>query len=174
MAEKTRNQDLDEDLYDDEEGDTLKDRFLTFHIGEEDYGIEIAYVTEIVGIQKITAVPDMPDFIKGVINLRGQVIPVMDVRCRFSMTARPYDERTCVIVVKLNESSVGLVVDSVKEVIDIPEKNVSEPPRVAKADSARYIKGIGRVNEEVKILLNIGKLLFEDEQLQLANVTKAA
>jgi purine-binding chemotaxis protein CheW len=154
---------LGNDDFDDEE-DTQKDRYLTFQLGEEDYGIEIQHVIEIVGMQHIASVPDMPEFVKGVINLRGQVIPVMDVRTRFGMPFREYDERSCIVVVKIGDSSVGLVVDTVREVLDIPEQNVSEPPRVARADSARYIKGIGKMGDDVKILINGEKLLFEHEQ----------
>src|SRR5689334_21386438 len=82
--------------------DTQKDKFLTFHLGDEDYGIEIRHVTEIIGIQKITVIPEMPAYIKGVINLRGKIIPVMDVRLRFKLDARAYDERTCVVVVNID------------------------------------------------------------------------
>ena len=103
MTEETKSIELDDDLYDDDE-DTQKDKYLTFHLAGEDYGIEIAFVTEIIGIQKITDVPDMPEFIKGVINLRGKVIPVMDVRIKFNLEARDYDERTCIIVVDINIS----------------------------------------------------------------------
>lgn len=158
---------LDDDLYDGEDEDTQKDRYLTFRLGDEVYGIEIAYVIEIVGIQKITEVPDMPGFVKGVINLRGQVIPVMDVRLRFNMEPRDYDERTCVVVVKLEETSVGLVVDTVQEVREIPEENVSPPPKVATSSGGRYILGMGKVGDEVKILLDVNKLLFEEELQQL-------
>lgn len=159
----TENPNLDDDLFDEEDEDTQKDRYLTFRISDEDYGIEIKYVTEIIGIQKITEVPDMPDFVKGVINLRGQVIPVMDVRTRFNIKPREYDDRTCVIVISIKENTIGLVVDTVNEVRDIPEENVSPPPKIAKGSSSRYIQGMGRVGEEVKILLNVEQLLFEEE-----------
>lgn len=148
----------------DEDEDTQKDRYLTFQLGEEDYGIEIQHVIEIVGMQHIATVPDLPPFVKGVINLRGQVIPVMDVRMRFGMVFREYDERSCIVVVRIGESSVGLVVDTVREVLDIPEESISEPPRMAKGDSARYIKGIGKTGDDVKILIDGEKLLFEGEQ----------
>jgi len=148
---------------DEDDEDTMKDKYLTFCLGVEDYGIEIQYVTEIVGIQKITEVPDMPSFIKGVINLRGQVIPVMDVRLRFHMQPRDYDERTCVIVVNIRSVAVGLLVDTVNEVRDIPENCVSPPPRVGADTSSRYIRGMGKVGDEVKILLDCDKLLFEEE-----------
>lgn len=154
----------DEDFYDDDEDeDTQKDKYLTFHLGKEVYGIEIYHVIEIVGIQKITEVPDMPDFVKGVINLRGQVIPVMDVRARFRMKELEYNDRTCVIVVRVEDSTIGLVVDTVDEVADIPEANVSPPPKIGKGISSRYIKGMGKTGEEVKIILDANKLLFDDE-----------
>ncbi|HQH27029.1 MAG TPA: chemotaxis protein CheW [Oligoflexia bacterium] len=152
-----------EELLDDEDEDTQRDRYLTFRLGKEDYGIEIAHVTEIVGIQKITEVPDMPSFVKGVINLRGQVIPVIDVRVRFGMEPRDYDDRTCVVVVKVRETSIGLIVDTVSEVREILGENVSPPPKAASGTSGRYILGLGKVGEEVKILLDVQKLLFEDE-----------
>ncbi|WP_045218367.1 chemotaxis protein CheW [Desulfonatronum thioautotrophicum] len=153
---------MEDDLYDEDE-DTLSSRYLTFRLGDEDFGIEIRYVTEIVGVQKITEVPDMPDFVKGVINLRGQVIPVMDVRLRFNMAPRDYDERTCVIVVDINGSVVGLIVDTVQEVREILPDNVSPPPKLGRSEKARYILGMGKVGDEVKILLDVGRLLREDE-----------
>ena len=156
---------LDDDLYDEE--DTQKDKYLTFHLAGEDYGIDIAFVTEIIGIQKITEVPDMPDFVKGVINLRGKVIPVMDVRLRFKLSERAYDERTCIVVVDINSTAVGLVVDQVNEVADIPEKDVEPPPRTTKGTSSRYLKGMGKVDDEVRILLNVDKLLYDEELDQL-------
>ena len=167
MAENRGREDMDDDLYDEDDEDTLENRYLTFQLGNEVYGIEIRYVTEIVGIQKITDVPDMPDFVKGVINLRGQVIPVMDVRLRFKMEPRDYDERTCVMVVKLEKAAVGLVVDTVQEVREILEDQISPPPQVASGTSSRYILGMGKVDDEVKILLDVNRLLFEEELAKL-------
>jgi purine-binding chemotaxis protein CheW len=163
MSEEKLNNVIEDDFMGDEDGDSQKDKYLTFHLGNEDYGLDIRYVIEIVGIQKITEVPDMPGFVKGVINLRGQVIPVMDVRTRFKMEPRDYDDRTCVIVVRINETSIGLVVDTVNEVADIPEKNVSPPPQVSKGSGSRFIKGMGKIGDDVKILLNVDKLLYEEE-----------
>lgn len=160
--------DLDDDLYDDE--DTQKDKYLTFHIGTEDYGISIAHVIEIIGIQSITEIPEMPDFIKGVINLRGKVIPVMDVRTRFKLPPREYDERTCIIVVEIDGTSVGLVVDAVNEVADIPEDQVEAPPK-SKRKGGSYIQGIGKIDKEVKILLDINKILYDEE---LESITETA
>lgn len=153
----------DDDFDDGEDEDSMKDRYLSFRVGEEEYGIDIQYVTEIVGIQKISAVPEMPDYIKGVINLRGQVIPVMDVRIRFHMPAQSYNERTCVIVVHINENFVGLVVDAVKEVASLPQDSICEAPKVARSESAQYIKGIGKVGDDVKIILDVYKLLTDSE-----------
>jgi purine-binding chemotaxis protein CheW len=159
---------LNDELVDDDDEDAQKDKYLTFRLGEEDYGIEIRHVTEIIGIQKITEVPDMPNFVKGVINLRGQVIPVMDVRLRFHMTARDYDERTCVVVVKMDEISVGLVVDTVNEVAVIPPENISPPPSIARGAGSRYILGMGKVGDTVKVLLDVKRLLYDEEVRQLA------
>ncbi len=172
MAQQQSPRDVfDDDLYDDDE-DTQKDKYLTFHLAGEDYGIDIAFVTEIIGIQKITQVPDMPVFIKGVINLRGKVIPVMDVRLRFKMEERAYDERTCIIVVDINTTAVGLVVDEVREVADIPEAQVEPPPASGRGTSSRYLKGLGKMGDEVKILLNAEKLLY-DEELELIEAASA-
>jgi purine-binding chemotaxis protein CheW len=151
-----------------ENEDTLKNMYLTFRLGNEDYGIEIRYVTEIVGMQKITEVPDMPPFVKGVVNLRGQVIPVLDMRLRFHMESRPYDERTCIVVVNINGAQVGLVVDTVNEVRNIDDEQISPPPKTAGADSAQYIQGMGKVNEEVIILLEGRRLLYEHELVAFA------
>lgn len=161
-------EDLEEAWLEEEDEDTQKNRYLTFRLAREDYGIEIRHVIEIVGIQKITEVPDMPEFVKGVINLRGQVIPVMDVRGRFHMEARPYDDRTCVVVVKVMDTNIGLIVDTVSEVRDIPETEIASPPRVGQGVHNRYILGLGKAGDEVKILLDVEKLLFEDELEKIA------
>ena len=151
-----------------ENEDTQKDKYLTFHLAGEDYGIEIRYVIEIIGIQNITEVPDMPSFIRGVINLRGKVIPVMDVRARFNLADREYDDRTCIIVVNVDGTEVGLVVDEVSEVADIPESNVEPPPKTSKNPEGGYIQGMGKINTDVKILLDVHKLLFSGEMQELA------
>ncbi|MEE4357718.1 MAG: chemotaxis protein CheW [Desulfococcaceae bacterium] len=161
---------FDDDLYDAEEEDTMKDKYLTFRIGKEIYGIEIYYVIEIVGIQKITGVPDMPDYVKGVINLRGQIIPVMDVRCRFRMAEKEYNDRTCIIVVNMEDTGIGLVVDTVEEVTDIPAQEISPAPKIGKGKRNRYIRGMGKTGDEVKVILDVGKLLFEDDSEILSEI----
>lgn len=156
------------DLFEQE--DTQKGKFLTFLLGNEFYGIEIRYVTEIIGIQAITEVPELPEYVKGIINLRGKIIPVMDVRLRFKKSFREYNDRTCVIVVDIKDSSVGLIVDSVSEVMSIPDVDIVSPPEVSKGFSNRYIKGIGKVGSEVKLVLNCDKLLNDDEIDSLSNI----
>jgi len=107
----------------------------------------------------------MPSYVKGVINLRGKVIPVMDVRVRFNLPPKEYDDRTCIIVVHVGATTVGLVVDKVNEVSDIPNEDIEPPPRSQRSSSSGYIKGIGKIGKEVKILLDIEKLLY-DQALQ--------
>lgn len=168
--EKIREEELEEDWNEDEE-DTQKDKYLTFHVNGEDYGIEIRFVTEIIGIQNITKVPDMPTFLKGVINLRGKVIPVMDVRARFGMPEQEYDERTCIIVVNIDDTAIGLVVDQVREVVDIPESQVEPAPELSRSKRSPFLQGMGKIGDEVKILLNVEHLLYDDELSEVKAAT---
>lgn len=141
---------------------TQENKFLTFRLGKEEYGIEIKDVTEIIGIQNITEVPDMPKYVKGVINLRGKVIPVMDVRMRFKMQPFEYNDRTCIIVIDVEKKPVGLIVDYVSEVVDIPSQNVEPPPQVSKNSNNIFLKGIGKVGDSIKILLETEKILYAE------------
>ncbi len=162
----SENEMPDVDLLDDEDEDedTQQNKFLTFFINQEEYGIDIRYVTEIIGIQKITEVPDMPVYIKGVINLRGKVIPVMNVRLRFGLEEREYDDRTCIVVINVDEEAVGLIVDRVSEVLDIPAGEIEPPPQLHGGRRGRLLLGMGKVENGVKILLDAQKLLFEEEE----------
>jgi purine-binding chemotaxis protein CheW len=153
-------------VFEDNE-DTQKGKFLTFKIGKEEYGIEISYVTEIIGIQAITEIPELPGYIKGIINLRGKIIPVMDVRLRFKKEPAEYDDRTCIIVVDINDMSVGLIVDNVSEVISIPEESIVPPPDAKTGFRNRYIKGIGKAGDSVKLILDCNLLLTDDEKSTL-------
>ncbi len=150
------------------EEDTQKGKFLIFSLDKENYGIEIKYVTEIIGIQSITAIPDLPLYVKGVINLRGKIIPIMDVRLRFSKKPREYDDRTCIIVIDIKEMSIGLVVDRVAEVTSIPDEDIAAPPQMNKGFQ-KYIKGIGKVGNEVKLLLDCDCLLDEGKYFSALN-----
>ncbi len=144
------------------EEDTQKGKFLTFSIDKESYGIEISYVTEIVGIQPITEVPELPEYIKGIINLRGKIRPVMDVRLKFKKEPIEYNDRTCIIVVDTGEMAIGLIVDSVSEVMSIPDSEIIPPPKLNKA-GRKYIKNIGKIGDNVTLILDCEKLLNDDE-----------
>lgn len=148
----------------EQEEDTQKDRFLTFALGSDSYGIEICHVTEIIGIQPITEVPELPEYIRGIINLRGKIIPVMDVRLRFGKPFKDYDDRTCIIVIEIGDISIGLIVDSVSEVLSIPDTEIVPPPEMNKTGN-KYIKGIGKAGSDVKLLLDCEKLLNDGENL---------
>ncbi len=152
------------------EEDTQKGKFLTFTLGKEEYGIEICYVTEIIGIQAITEIPELPDYVRGIINLRGKIIPVIDVRLRFRKEPVEYNDRTCIIVIDIKEISVGLIVDTVSEVLSIQEENIVPPPEIKTGFHNRYIKGIGKADNSVKLLLDCEKLLNDDELESLGDI----
>jgi purine-binding chemotaxis protein CheW len=147
----------------EEEEDTLKGRFLTFSLESQVFGIEIKYVTEIIGIQPITEMPEVPAYVKGIINLRGKIIPVIDVRLKFQKEPVEYNDRTCIVVVDIENISVGLIVDNVAEVMTIGDENIVPPPDYKIGFQNRYIKGIGKVGTDVKLLLDCNRLLGEDE-----------
>lgn len=161
MSRLNDQAELEDEMYDDFDEDTQKDKYLTFQIGTEDYGIEIKYVIEIITMQAVTSVPEMPDFVKGIINLRGRVIPVMDVRIRFNLEPKPYDDRTCIVVVEVKNVSVGLIVDRVNEVIDIQPAQIEGPPKTGSIVNKGYIQGMGKLDKSLKILLNIEKILYD-------------
>jgi purine-binding chemotaxis protein CheW len=159
-----------EDINEEIDEDAQKNRFLTFHLGKESFGIEIQYVTEIIVMQEITKVPDLPESIIGVVNLRGNVISVMDMRKRFHLETRDHDDRTCIIVVNIEDISMGLLVDTVNEVVNIPEKQVDPPPKTHSGIKSNYILGMGKIDDQVKILLDIEKILHEKELKQVQQV----
>lgn len=144
--------------------DTQQGRFLTFLLDQEIYGIEIRHVTEIIGIQAITKVPEVPDYVKGIINLRGKIIPVIDVRLKFDKEPIPYDDRTCIIVIDIADLSVGLIVDNVEEVMVIAEEEIALPPAGKTGFENRFIQGIGKAGGRVQLLLDCERLLKEDEE----------
>lgn len=143
--------------------DSQNGRILTFSLDRESYGIDIKYVIEIIGMQSITNIPELPDYIKGVINLRGKIIPVIDVRLKFKKEEKEYNDRTCIIVVDINGISIGLIVDSVAEVITIPDEDLADPPHLSNGYNNRYISKIGKIGNEVKLILDCEKLLTDDE-----------
>ncbi|PJZ26671.1 chemotaxis protein CheW [Leptospira hartskeerlii] len=161
MAENEIDLLLEEDEADDE--DTLENKYLVFSLADREYGLEIKYIIEIIGMQPITEVPDMPAFIKGVTNLRGKVVPLIDVRLRFHMESIPYTEKTCVIILNIEGESLGLIVDTVREVVSIPSENTEPAPKMGDGEANRFIASFGKVEDSVKILLDVRKLLRDDE-----------
>ena len=142
---------------------TLGGKYLTFKLAGEEYGLEILKVREIIKIMEITAVPQMPQFVKGVVNLRGKVIPVVDLRLRFGLEEAEYNDKTCIIVVNVG-SEMGVIVDTVQEVLDISEQQIEPPPAVGKDVNTEFILGMGKVGDRVKILLDIDRALTREER----------
>jgi len=138
-------------------------KYLTFTLGQEEYGIGILKIKEIIGMMPITPVPQTPEYVKGVINLRGKVIPVIDLRLRFGMPSGGYTERTCIVVVETEAGSgtalIGIVVDSVSEVLNIRAELIEDPPALATELSTSYILGMAKTEGSLKILLDIDKVL---------------
>lgn len=141
-------------------------KYLTFALAHEEYGLEILKVREIIGYIDVTAVPQTPHYVKGVINLRGQVIPVVDLRAKFGMETTDVTEKTCIIVVEITHAdrtfSTGVVVDRVQEVLDIPGPSIEEAPQFDASVDTSFILGMGKVGDAVKILLDIDKVLAGD------------
>jgi purine-binding chemotaxis protein CheW len=156
---------------------TKEGKYLTFALGKEEYGLEILKVREIIGFMEITAVPQTPGYVKGVINLRGQVIPVIDLRAKFGMESAKTTEETCIIVVEISQNgrkrNTGIVVDRVSEVLDIAGENIEGAPQFGSAVDTTFILGMGKVGESVKILLDINKVLV-DADLSTIEIDAAA
>ena len=142
-------------------------KYLTFTLAGEEYGISILKVKEIIGMMPITSVPRTPDFVKGVINLRGKVIPVVDLRLKFGMEKMDYTDRTCIIVVEIQSQTgtviIGIVVDAVSEVLNIKEELIEETPTFGARMDTDYILGMAKMEGGVKILLNIDHVLRKEE-----------
>lgn len=145
------------------EEDTQRGRYLTFALGRESFGLEISYVTEIVGMQPITQIPEVPAYVRGIINLRGKIIPVIDMSLKFGRKLSAYTDRTCIVVVDIQDASVGLIVDNVAEVLTIDDENIVPPPPAQTGAFNRYIKAIGRTGDDVKLLLDCDQLFDKDE-----------
>ena len=161
MAEATTQAELSNKALLDKEG-----KYLTFALANEEYGLEILKVREIFGYMDITAVPQTPEHVKGVINLRGQVIPVIDLRAKFGMETTERTEETCIIVVEITQDNrkfnTGIVVDHVSEVLDIAGEDIEETPQFGASVNTDFILGMGKIGESVKILLDIDEVLSGD------------
>jgi len=142
-------------------------KFLTFFLDEEEYGLEILRVREIIGLLPITAVPRTPGFVRGIVNLRGKVIPVMSLRRKFEMPDVDDTDHTCIIVVQSGESSLGMIVDRVSEVLDIAPTDIVDAPTLGAGLRTEYLLGIGRAQGKIRLLLDIDRVLSEGEQVEL-------
>ncbi len=159
----------DEDFDTLEEFNTLQFKYLVFCVGNEEYALAARHVSEIVGMQRITVVPNLERHVRGVINLRGKIIPVLDTRLRFGLEERKYDDRTCIILTQDDEYGMtGLIVDAVVEVADIHEEQISPPPKTIKGTRSRYIQGMARQTENVRMILHLPSIL-DDQNLVLLN-----
>lgn len=152
-------------------------KYLTFALGQESYGIEILKVQEIMGVLSITKIPRVPRFIRGVINLRGKVIPVLDLRVKFDLEAQEDTERTCIIVVRIEQPdssmTMGILVDEVAEVVDIEGDQIEEPPRIGSTVDTNFILGMGKIGEQVVILLDVDRVMSEKELVTTSGTSQA-
>lgn len=142
--------------------DDLSGKYLTFCIGDKNYGVELMHVLDIISIQSVTRVPSTPHYVKGIINLRGKIVPVIDVRLRFGIEERAYDERTCIIVLNLNDMQVGLIVDQVSEVLNTDRVEISALPEFATVNSNQFIQSIAKTADRLVIILDCETFLQGD------------
>ena len=145
-------------------------QMVVFGLGKEEYGVEITQVQEIVRLQEITKIPNTPEFVEGVVNLRGKVIPLIDMKKRFALlqTERTGDNR--IIVINVKENTIGVIVDYVSEVLRISDDRIEPPPAVVKSIGKEYLKGIGKINDRLLILLDLDKILSSSEQEMLKEI----
>jgi purine-binding chemotaxis protein CheW len=143
-------------------------KYLTFVLAEEEYGVEILKVREIIGMMDITAVPRTPEHVKGVINLRGKVIPVVDLRLKFNMPEAEHTDETCIIVVNVGNIEMGVLVDQVSEVLDIDAQDIEDPPSFGNEVRTDFIRGIGKAANKVTLLLDISMVLKQEEAVAMA------
>jgi purine-binding chemotaxis protein CheW len=137
-------------------------KYLTFALGAEEYGLEIQHVREIIGLMEITPMPQVPVYVKGVINLRGKIIPVIDIRNKFGMAQVEYTTETCIIVMEVRNALMGIIVDRVCDVLEIMQKDIESSPMFSSDVNTSFIMGIGKVGDRVRILLDIEKILLDD------------
>ena len=153
-----------------QEEDTQKCKFLSFKLGAELFAIEIGYVTEINNLLAIISIPGTPDYFKGIISLRGKIIPVIDMRLKLRKEPEAYTDRTCIIILSVEGAQTGLIVDTVAEVLTISDENIDLPPEMVRSSHSSYLQGIGKSGDDLALILNCKKILLEDHIFDLANV----
>lgn len=156
-----------------EEINSTSEKFLTFIIDNQFYAFHINDVVEIIGMVDITPVPEFPDYAKGIVNLRGTLIPIIDVRLRFSKNEMDYNERTCIIILNLKGTQVGFIVDTVDEVIDIDKENLSSVPKLSDTKTRKFIEGVGKLTNKIVMIVNAQKMLNDEEIKGLESMTEA-
>jgi len=159
----------DEIEMDDDEESSVENTFLTFCLGEEEYAVPVACVTEIVRMQKSFSIPDVPSYVRGVINLRGKVIPLIDVRSRFGMPESKYTDRTVVVVLEVRDTMTGLIVDGVSEVAEIPPEQIEPRPSIASRGDRPMVMGTGKRNNGISFILDVHAMLDVVPQSPPAN-----
>ena len=161
-----------EKIIDEVVEDSQVDRYLAFSVDCTVIGLEINIVSEIISMIPITQVPEAPNYVKGVINLRGKILPVIDMRLKFKKEFIEYSERTCIVVVDMADIPVGLIVDNVEEVLYIPEESIVPPPDFKTGIQNRYIKGIGKIDNQVKLLLDCERILSDEEFEEFSKINE--
>jgi purine-binding chemotaxis protein CheW len=158
------------------QADTRAGKYLTFHLGNEEFGVRVLKVREIMGLQEITAVPQTPVHVKGVINLRGKVIPVIDLRLKFGLPNAEYGQRTCIIVTQVQGESrpilMGVIVDAVSEVLNLTGAEIEDTPDFGEDASGKYLLGMAKVKGKVKILLDIDRVLSSQDLRGLSEMLR--
>lgn len=157
------NRFYDQDESEQNEADESSEKYLSFLIDRQYYAFHINDVREIIEMQDITPVPEFPDYAKGIINLRGTLIPIIDVRLRFCKNEMDYNERTCIIILNLPEIEVGFIVDTVDEVLDIDNEDISPVPKLSDIKTRRFIQGVGKTANKIIMILDAKKMLNDDE-----------
>ncbi len=154
---------MTEDTLSNHEIDLQKNKYLVFRLGDQGFAFEIRYVAEIIGLQKITPLPNEKNSIKGVINLRGRVIPVIDARLRLGLPERAYDDRTCIVVTQARNMLIGLIADAVSEVQTVIPEQIEPPPQLRKNRRTPFLRGLTKNSEQVTMILDLEALLFDEE-----------
>ncbi len=157
-------------LTEEEEVVAATDKYLTFILDKQNYAVPISEVREIIPIQDVTQMPDYPAYVKGIINVRGTIIPLIDIRVRFHKPDKAYDERTSVVVALINELLIGLIVDAVDEVLDIDKNDISPSPRMNADTTSKYVTGVGKVENKIILILDTNKLLNDEELTGIAEI----
>lgn len=160
------SEDLNNAILEDQEEDTMRNKFLIFLLDNQEFAIAIKYVVDIINVQPVTRVPSCPDYVCGITNLRGKVIPIIDVRVRFGKEPCSYTDRTCIIVVEIGDVSVGMIIDSVSEVLTLEDEDISPPPAFSQTVDAKFIEGIGKKDDGVKLILDCKAVLDENNLTQ--------